>query len=277
MISPRMLPLYTLIVDDDIIVCQHTKMILDQAGLNTEWIDSGPGAIKKVTDQHNRKKDYDLILLDWKMPDMDGIETAREIRKIVGPEVTIIIMTAYDWADIEKKAMAAGVDMFMKKPIFASSVTKAFENVFMRKNNISQEETNKKEYDFAGKRILLAEDNEINAEISKSLIESKHCQVELAVNGAEAVESFASAPVNYYDAILMDVRMPVMDGLEASKTIRAMRKEGSKTIPIIAMTANAFDEDVQDSLKSGMNAHLAKPIEPEKLFDTLQKFFSHKE
>jgi two-component system sensor histidine kinase/response regulator len=132
-LSQTLRPLFTLIVDDDIIVCQHTQMILSDAGLKTEYVESGAGAVDKVLAQHKAREDYDLILLDWKMPDMDGIETARQIRKIVGPEVTIIIMTAYDWADIEKKARAAGVDLFMKKPVFASSVTKAFENVLLRK------------------------------------------------------------------------------------------------------------------------------------------------
>lgn len=267
-------PLFTLVVDDDIIVCQHTQMILSGAGLKAEYIDSGTGAVAKVKEQHLQVgRDYDLILLDWKMPDMDGIETAQEIRKIVGPEVTIIIMTAYDWADIEKKARAAGVDLFMKKPVFASSVTQAFENVLLRKGAFSGPSEQEITYNFSGKRILLAEDNTINAEIARHLLEMKGCLVEVALNGAEAVESFAAAPVGYFDAILMDVRMPVMDGLDATKAIRAMRKLDAKTVPILAMTANAFQEDVNASLASGMNAHLTKPIEPKTLYDTLRRYF----
>ena len=269
-------PLYTLIVDDDIIVCRHTQLILQEAGLKTEWIDSGRGAVNKIYEQHQAKQDYDLILLDWKMPDMDGIETARKIRKIVGPDVTIIIMTAYDWANIEIKARAAGVDMFMKKPIFANSVKAAFENVFLNRKDTPIPSQPAPNYDFSSKRVLLVEDNEINAEIAQSLLEMKYCTVELARNGAEAVESFAAAPLGYYDAILMDVRMPIMDGLEATKAIRAMRKASSKTIPIIAMTANAFQEDVNISLACGMNAHLAKPIEPDTLYATLAKFLHQK-
>ena len=265
-------PLFTLIVDDDVIVCRHTQMILSDAGLRTEYVESGAGAVEKVREQHVKRADYDLILLDWKMPDMDGIETAREIRKIVGPEVTIIIMTAYDWADIEKKARAAGVDLFMKKPIFASSVTKAFENVLQRKS-ADVEPARTPEYDFAGRRILLAEDNALNAEIARNLLEMRGCEVETASNGAEAVESFAAAPAGRFDIVLMDVRMPVMDGLDATRAIRAMRKADAKTVPILAMTANAFQEDVNMSLAAGMNALLTKPIEPVTLYETLERFF----
>lgn len=265
-------PLFTLIVDDDVIVCRHTQMILNDAGLKTEYVDSGAGAVEKVRAQHKIRDDYDLILLDWKMPDMDGIEAAREIRKIVGPEVTIIIMTAYDWADIEKKARAAGVDLFMKKPVFASSVTKAFENVLLGKTSETHPER-EADYNFAGRRILLAEDNALNAEIARNLLEMKGCQVETASNGVEAVESFAAAPVGRFSAILMDVRMPVMDGLDATRAIRAMRKADAKTVPIFAMTANAFQEDVNMSLEAGMNAHLTKPIEPTTLYETLKRHF----
>ena len=271
-LSDSLHPLFTLIVDDDVIVCQHTQLILNDAGLRTEYVDSGAGAVEKVQAQHKAKADYDLILLDWKMPDMDGIETAREIRKIVGPEVTIIIMTAYDWADIEKKARAAGVDLFMKKPVFASSVTKAFENVLLRKSGDAQPEP-AADYDFSGRRVLVAEDNAINAEIARNLLEMKGCAVETAANGAETVESFAAAPAGRFDAILMDVRMPVMDGLDAARAIRAMRKSDAKTVPILAMTANAFQEDVNMSLEAGMNAHLTKPIEPATLYETLERHF----
>jgi len=271
-ISSGISQLYTLIVDDDAIVCRHTKMILDEAGFKSEFAESGISAVDMVTANHKAMRDYDLILLDWQMPDMDGIATAREIRKIVGPEVTIIIMTAYDWIDIEKKAREAGVDMFMKKPVFASSVTKAFENVFKQKK-CADEPAIVTDYDFSGRRILLAEDNVLNSEIARSLLEMKHCEVEIVVNGAEAVESFAAAKPGYYDAILMDVRMPLMDGIEATRAIRAMRRADGKTIPIIAMTANAFQEDVKQTLESGMNVHLAKPIEPKLLYDTLDKYF----
>ncbi len=264
--------LETLIVDDDVIVCQHTQIILRDSGFAAEWVDSGQGAIEMVENRRKSNNDYDLILIDWKMPIMDGIETTREIRKIVGPEVTIIIMTAYDWSEIEDKALAAGVDMFMKKPVFASSVTRAIEQVFRRKSKEFAPET-EPEFDFSGKRILLAEDNVINTEIEKSLLEEKHAAVDTAENGVDAIEKFTTSPVGYYDMILMDVRMPLMDGLEATRAIRNLKKSDSKTIPIIAMTANAFDEDVNRSLKSGMNEHLTKPIDPQMMYATLQKYF----
>ncbi len=264
-------PLHTLIVDDDVVICQHTQMLLKEAGLKAESAQSGQEAIEKVKACHISKQDYDLILLDWKMPEMDGIETAREIRRIVGPEITIIIMTAYDWADIEERARAAGVDMFMKKPVFVSSVTRAFENVFSHRTETRPKPADNT-FDFTGCRVLLAEDNLINAEIARNLLEMKGCAVETAENGAVAIEMFAASPAGYYNAILMDIRMPVMDGLEAARTIRAMKKADAQKIPILAMTANAFAEDVELSLKSGMNAHMAKPIEPNVLYGTLRKF-----
>jgi two-component system sensor histidine kinase/response regulator len=271
---PKLLqPLFTLIVDDDVIVCRHTQIVLREAGLKAEWVDSGMAAVAKVTEQHRLRRDYDLILLDWKMPDMDGVETARALRKIVGPEVTIIIMTAYDWANIEQLAREAGVDMFMKKPIFASAVQEIFTKVSHKKQDIFLPQE-PQDFDFSGRRVLLVEDNMINAEIAQSILVMKNCIVETAANGAEAVEAFAAAPVGYFDAILMDVRMPVMDGLEATRTIRAMRKASSKKVPIIAMTANAFEEDVNMSLAAGMNAHLSKPIEPEKLYRVLEDLMS---
>lgn len=266
--------LFTLIVDDDVIVCRHTNIILNEAGFKAEWTDSGLSAIQKVKEQYENNNNYDLILLDWMMPGMDGIETASEIRKIVGPDVTIIIMTAFDWANIEKRARAVGVDMFMKKPLFASSVTSAFENVFYKKEQRILPK-HQPSFDFTGKRVLLAEDNAINAEIVKKLLELKHCEIDIVTNGAEAIEAFASSSVGYYNIILMDVRMPIMDGLEASRTIRVMKKADSKTVPIIAMTANAFQEDVNMSLESGMNAHLAKPIEPLVFYETIEKFMNY--
>ncbi|MCH4157524.1 MAG: response regulator [Acidaminococcaceae bacterium] len=267
-------PLFTLIVDDDVIVCRHTQIVLREAGLKAEWVDSGAAAVNKVTEQRRLRRDYDLILLDLKMPDMDGVETARALRKIVGPEVTIIIMTAYDWANIEQEAREAGVDMFMKKPVFASAVQEVFTKVLHQKKGVLPTAAQPHTFDFVGKRILLVEDNMINAEIAQSILVMKNCTVETAANGAEAVEAFAAAPLGYFDAILMDVRMPVMDGLEATRAIRAMRKASSKRIPIIAMTANAFEEDVNMSLAAGMNAHLSKPIEPDKLYQVLEDLMS---
>lgn len=210
------------------------------------------------------------------MPNMDGLETTREIRKIVGPEVTIIIMTAYDWMEIEKRARAVGVDYFMHKPLFAQSVYHTFEAILGKKQEILEVERAPQVFDFTGKRVLLVEDHPINIEVAKKLLMQKGFAVEVAQNGLEAIEQFSAAPVNYFDAILMDIRMPVMDGLTAAKNIRQLRKADSKFVPIIAMTANAFAEDVEKSKASGMNAHLAKPIEPAELYKTLAKYIGHK-
>src|SRR5574344_108674 len=264
-------PILTLIIDDDKVVCENTQLTLNKAGMKSEYVLSGVDAINKITEHHNSGKDYDLILVDLKMPEMDGVETTYQIRKIIGNQPTIIMMTAGDWSEIESNARKAGVDMFMNKPLFVSSITMAFENIQLSKaNEITTQ--NQSDYNFKNKHVLLAEDNALNAEIAKNLLETKHCTVETVVNGKEAVEAFANAKQNYYDAILMDVLMPVMDGLEAAKAIRDLHRSDCESIPIIAMTANAYPEDIEKSHKAGMNAHLTKPIDPEVLYTTLQKF-----
>ncbi|MEG2627132.1 MAG: response regulator, partial [Anaerovoracaceae bacterium] len=207
---------------------------------------------------------------------MDGIETTKEIRKIVGPDVTIIIMTAYDWAAIEKKAKAAGVNLLISKPLFKSSLSSAVEKIYGGKSiNLNQEA--KREYDFTGKRVLLVEDHILNIEVAKKLLMAKGLEVEVAENGIQAIETFAQKKEGYYDIILMDIRMPVMDGLTATKSIRQMRKLDAKTIPIVAMTANAFEEDVEKTKAAGMDAHLAKPIEPSLLYKTIDNFLREDE
>ncbi|MDD3403688.1 MAG: response regulator [Hespellia sp.] len=263
--------LKALVVDDDVIVCEQAVITLKEIGVKSEWVDSGKKAVGRVKDKWNKKEYYDLILIDWKMPEMDGIETARQIREIVGPEVTIIIMTAYDWAVIEHDAKLAGVNLLMSKPMFKSSLISAFERAFHEKQDAVK--TNVEDiFNFEGKRILLVEDHPLNVEVAKKLLERKGFCVEHAENGVRAVEKYAKTPAGYYDAILMDIRMPQMDGLQAANAIRHMSKETSKTIPIIAMTANAFDDDIQKSKAAGMNAHLAKPIEPKQMFQTLYDF-----
>ena len=198
---------------------------------------------------------------------MDGVETTRRIRSIVGTESAIIILTAYNWDDITDEARAAGVDSFLAKPLFASNVVEEFKYAIQKKNAASAEEV---KADLKGKRILLAEDMEVNAEIMVMVLNMREMQVECATNGREALEMFSKSQENYYDAILMDMNMPEMDGLEATMKIRALDRNDAKTIPIIALTAKAFDEDVQRSLQAGLNAHLSKPVEPDALFATLE-------
>ncbi|MBC8530318.1 hybrid sensor histidine kinase/response regulator [Gehongia tenuis] len=268
--------LKALVVDDDVTVCEHAVITLKEIGVRSEWVDSGKKAVDKVKKKWDCKEYYDLVLVDWKMPEMDGIETARQIRKIVGPDVTIIIMTANDWASIEHDAKLAGVNLLMSKPMFKSSLISAFEKAFNDKQNDKDTEI-KEDFNFAGKRILLAEDHPLNVEVAKKLLERKGFIVDHAENGLRAMEMFTTTPVGYYDAILMDIRMPEMDGLQATHNIRRWRKADAKSIPIIAMTANAFDEDIHKSKAAGMNAHLAKPIDPKHMFQTLFDFIYGKE
>ncbi|MEG0780966.1 MAG: response regulator, partial [Oscillospiraceae bacterium] len=261
--------LKALIVDDDILICQHTQEILKELHLSADYVVSGVRAVEIVREKWERNAHYDIILVDWKMPEMDGIETTREIRKIVGAEVTIIIMTAYDWATIEGEAKLAGVNLLLAKPLFPSSLHAAFERLYGEKRQPIEPP---RSYDFSGKRVLLVEDHPLNIEVAKKLLSARQLLVEVAENGLQAIEIFAQRDEGYYNAILMDIRMPVMDGLTAAKAIRQMRKADAKTIPIIAMTANAFDEDIEKTKAAGMDAHLAKPIEPLLLYQTLQHF-----
>lgn len=257
-----------LIIDDDPIACEHAKLVLEKIGISSDIALSGEEAVEAVRLRHARRDPYNLILVDWKMPEMDGVETTRRIRSVIGNESAIILLTAYKWDDIMDEAVAAGVDSFVAKPLFAANVLEEFEDALKRKGEADKKQESKAELE--GKRILLAEDVAINAEIMKMTLQMRGMITEHAENGRIAVDMFSGAPEGYYDAILMDVRMPEMDGLEATRAIRALERADAKTIPVIALTANAFDEDVQRSLQAGMNAHLSKPVDPGKLFETLE-------
>ena len=259
--------LSVLAIDDDRVALEHAEIMLGQIGINCETAESGWEGIDKVRIKHGRREDYDIILIDWRMPEMDGIETTRRIRSIVGDETPIIILTSFNWDDIADEARAAGVDSFVPKPLFAGNVIEEFREAFRRKNY----ELDSRTVDLEGKRVMLAEDVAINAEIITMVLSMKGIDVDLAENGRIAVDLFAGHDPWYYDAILMDMRMPEMDGLEATRLIRSMEREDAKEIPIIALTANAFDEDVERSMQAGLNAHLSKPVEPEVLFETLEK------
>lgn len=255
-----------LVIDDDPIAIEHARIILGEVGINCDSAESGAKGLELVKLQHARREDYDLILVDWKMPDMDGVETTRQIRSVVGHDTPIIILTSYNWDDVEEEARTAGVDTFVPKPLFAGSVLDQFREAFRRKNAALV--VNRA--DLKGRRVLLAEDVVVNAEIMIMVLGMREVEVDLAENGRIAVEKFSEHPAGYYDAILMDMRMPEMDGLEATKVIRSMDREDAGSIPIIALTANAFDEDVQRSMQAGLNAHLSKPVDPAALFDTLE-------
>ena len=258
-----------LVVDDEEVAAEHARIVLSEAGIQADTCFSGEEALHMLQVQHVKHSPYNLVLVDWKMPGMDGLETTRRIRELYDKETTVIILTSFNWDEIMDEALHIGVDSFLAKPLFASNVIDEFERI-ARKNNMSLFKE-KRRADLKGKRILLAEDIIINAEIMRQLIMIKEASIDHAENGRIAVEMFKNSDTGYYDAVLMDVRMPEMDGLEASKTIRAMDRPDARTVPIIAMTANAFDEDVQRSLQVGMNAHLSKPVEPNHLYQTLEE------
>ena len=257
-----------LIVDDDPVDCEHARLVLGGVGIESDVAASGQAAIDMVKLRHARMKPYNLILIDWQMPGMDGVETTRRIRAVVGNESAIIILTAYKWDDVLKEALGAGVDSFISKPLFATNVIEEFKSAMKRKGIGENQPENKA--DLTGRRVLLAEDVQVNAEIMMMVLQMRQMEADLAENGRIAVEKFAQHPAGYYSAVLMDMRMPEMDGLEATRTIRAMDRADAKTIPIIALTANAFDEDVQRSMQAGLNAHLSKPVQPDMLFETLE-------
>ncbi len=255
-----------LVIDDDPVACEHAQLVLGQVGVNCEKALSGAEGLQMVKVRHARREPYNLILMDWRMPDMDGIETTRQIRAAVGNETPVIILTSYNWDDIVDEARAAGVDTFAAKPLFAGTVLDEFREAFKKKNT----ERVRKTADLRSRRVLLAEDVAINAEIMIMVLSMREIQADHAENGRIAVEMFEEHEEGYYDAVLMDMRMPEMDGLEATRRIRAMNRSDAKNIPIIALTANAFDEDVQRSMQAGLNAHLSKPVEPDILFETLE-------
>ncbi len=258
-----------LVVDDEEVAAEHARLVLDEAGIKSDIALSGDEALSMLEVAHTKQEHYGLVLLDWKMPEMDGLEVVRRIRERYDSETTVIILTSFNWDEIMDEALHAGVDSFLSKPLFASNVIDEFERI-ARKNNPGGI-VKRHKIDLNGRIILLAEDMEINAEIMKEVLATKGIVTETAVNGKVALDMFRDSADSHYDAILMDVRMPEMDGLEATAAIRSLDREDAATVPIIALTANAFDEDVQRSLQVGMNAHLSKPVEPERLYSCLEE------
>lgn len=269
----ELMNLPVLVVDDDVLCCESTVEALTDIGIIGEWVTSGKEAIKRVFERHERREDYFAIIMDWKMPGMDGIETTKQIRKKVGNEVTIIVLTAYDYSEIEEEARAAGVDAFIEKPLFRSRLTATLRQIVTGKPEKSAKYylTNIAKTDYTGKRILLVEDNDLNREITTEIIGMTNVTVDTAVNGKEAIEKIADSGKKKYDLVFMDIQMPVMNGYEATAAIRSLpEKQGN--VPIIAMTANAFAEDVQMAKNTGMNGHIAKPLDFDKLNDVLRRW-----
>lgn len=266
--------LKVLIADDDRDNCIHTSLVLKNLQINSDWVLTGKECIKKVADAHLAGEDYDVCFVDWRMPDIDGIEATRRMREIVGPDTLIIIITAYDWGAIEKSAREAGVNTFLSKPLFASTLYNALLSVTGIEKTVRYPVTNDiLKSNLAGHRILLVEDNDINREIALELLIMTDIIVDDAKDGREAVDMFLLNG-STYDLILMDVQMPVMDGYEATQAIRHSDHPKASSIPIIAMTADAFHEDVVRATEAGMNGHLAKPIDPELLYRTLMDTFA---
>ena len=262
-----------LVVDDDQTCCESTVETLREIGIAGEWVLTGKGAVERCAARHETSRDYFAVILDWKMPEMDGIATARRIRECVGEDVTIIILTSFEFSEIEEEARAAGVDAFMAKPLFRSRLTAT-----LRQFTSGKKEKNARNYledfaktDYTGKRLLLVEDNDLNREIATEILGMTGVTVETAENGKIAVEKVAAAPENWYSLVLMDIQMPVMNGYEATAAIRSLPGSRGK-VPIIAMTANAFAEDVQLAKNTGMNEHIAKPLDLNKLNDVLKQW-----
>ena len=267
-----------LVVDDDQQLCESAVASLKAIGLNPDWTQDAESALKMVEEHHRRRDDYHIILLDWKLPGMDGIAAAREIRRRWGDDIPILLISAYDWSEIENQARDAGVTGFISKPLFKSTLfygLKPFMGVVDAKDD---SDIMIGRSDLEGRRILLAEDNDLNWEIASELLsEELGLELEWAENGQICVEKFQASEPGYFNAILMDIRMPVMTGYEATRSIRAMDREDAKAIPIIAMTADAFSEDIHKCLECGMNAHVAKPIDIREVARLLVKFIGSKE
>ena len=261
-----------LVVDNNEDLCRSATSALKEIGVQAEWVLDGEKALRKIEENHKRNTDYEIVLLDWKMPGMNGLETTRGIRKIVGDELPILIISAYDWSEIEDEARAAGVQGFISKPLFKSNLYLGLSR-YVEGAPDEDEQVNalEEERDFGGLRILLAEDNDLNWEIAEDILTDVGFEVEWAENGKICVEKFEQSAPGYYDAVLMDIRMPVMNGYDAAKAIRALNRADAR-LPIIAMTADAFSEDIQRCLECGMNEHVAKPIDIEKLMKLLKRY-----
>ncbi len=265
--------LRALVVDDDFNVCDGVSKMLKHIGLRSEWTTSGKEAVYRAKSALEEGDAYHTFIIDWQMPGLSGLETAKKIRNVIGNEAAIIILTAYDWTDIEEEAKAAGITAFCAKPLFMSDL----KTVLLAANNLVEKQEEVPEWtlaNFEGKRILLVEDNELNREIAEAILEEAGLIVDTAPDGTDAVAIMEKAEENYYDAILMDVQMPTMDGYEATRTIRRLPRNDVNNLPIIAMTANALEEDKEAAIMNGMNAHIAKPLDMDVFMSVLKKFLS---
>ena len=275
-----MLPMLRVaVVDDDEVACEHAQLVLDELGIHPDVFSRSPEAYSWIHKRWEAGEAYDLIISDYRMPVMDGVTLTEEIRRFDEGRTGVIILTGYDFDDVAERAHREGVDGILTKPLFADTLLHEIQTVMKSRIETAEPDgadaagadSGDEGYGLEGIRVLVAEDVEINAEILMDLLEIEEIESERAANGEIAADMFADSEEGYYDAVLMDIRMPVMDGLTSAAAIRAMERADAKTVPIIALTANAFDEDVQNSLDAGMNAHLSKPVEPDKLYKTLSE------
>ncbi len=263
---PELKGFRALVADDDFNTCSSVTKMLSTIGMRPDWTTSGKEAVLRTKLAREQNDSYRAYIIDWLMPDMNGIEVVRRIRGMIGDEAPIIILTAYDWSDIEEEARKAGVTAFCSKPIFMSELREILESPFAIQGMSSEDQ---RVLSFEGRKILLVEDNELNQEIAVEILQETGFIMDVADDGAVAVEKIKESEPGRYDLILMDIQMPILNGYEATKQIRALNKPGVSDIPIIAMTANAFDEDKKAAFAAGMNGHIAKPIDIPKLMELL--------
>ncbi len=268
--EPMALPAWSLlVVDDDRDLCESAAATLEDLGAHAEWVQSGGEAVELVEERSRGAEGFRAVLIDWQMTGMDGIACARAIRARVGSSTPILLISAYDWTEIESEARAAGIDGFVAKPLFRSTLYRALSAV--ADGPSASSEASAPEADLAGRRVLLAEDNELNWEVARELLGALGLELTWAENGREAVDAFASSEPGTFDAVLMDIRMPEMDGYQATRAIRALSRPDAATVPVIAMTADAFSEDIERARDAGMDAHVAKPIDLRELVRTLAR------
>ncbi len=267
-----------LVVDDEQSDCESACEILRNIGINTEYVLDGDSAIKRIAEADRAGKNFSMIILDWKMPGKDGLETAKDIRRTIGSHIPIVL-SAYDWTDIDAEARKAGIDAFISKPMFKSKLIRMLQNVLGRSSEkeISNVLETFLQQDYSGKRVLLVEDNDINIEIAQEFLNMIGIQVETAPNGRLATDCVLDKEPGYYDLIFMDIQMPVMNGYEATQSIRSSGREDLENLPIIAMTADAFSDDIRKSKDAGMNDHMSKPVDLERLATVLRKWIPQTE
>ncbi len=263
-----------LVIDDDKEVCIGACAVLKDIGMDGEWVLDGQTAVEKILEAARQGNDFQAVLADWKMPGMDGVETIKAIRKNVREQIPVIIYSAYDWSVIEQEAREAGADAFLSKPLMKTKAENVFKSLLGQSHK--QKSNTMKEEDFSGCRVLLVDDNELNREIAAEILGMANLEVEIAENGREAVDKFELSAPGYYDMVFMDIQMPILNGYDATREIRGLPHADAKTVPIVAMTANAFAEDVRNAQEAGMNEHISKPLDVKRLFETLNRWIGQK-